>query len=90
MLNGSGIEMAEGELKVELDKDLSEKVRTFAIATGARVESVVREAVADYVSDWSETLARLAEHDRTGESVDAEEALARFRDAVASRDRSRA
>jgi len=82
--------MADGELKVELDTDLAERVRIFAAAAGARVESVVRDAVAGYVDDWSMTLERLAEFDRTGESTDAEEALSRFQHAVAARAKNKA
>jgi hypothetical protein len=38
-----------------------------------------------YVNDWSETLERLAEFDRTAESLDAETVLTEFRSAVAAR-----
>jgi predicted transcriptional regulator len=82
--------MTDGGLKVELDSALAERVRIFASAAGAKVESVVRDAVADYVDDWSMTLERLAEYDRTGETTDAEEALGRFQVAVASRAKNKA
>lgn len=81
--------MTDGGLKVELEPDLADRVRVFATAAGAEVASIVRDAVADYVDDWSETIARLAEYDRTGESVDGEEALRRFEDTVASYARSK-
>ena len=77
--------MVDGGLKIELDSDLAERVRIFASAAGAEVESVVRDAVAGYVDDWSETLERLAEYDRTGAAADAATALDRFQDAVATR-----
>jgi predicted transcriptional regulator len=76
--------MADGGLKVELDLALAEKLKVFASATGANVESIVREAVSSYVDDWSETLERLTEYEQKGESVDAGPALASFRDAVAA------
>jgi len=77
--------MTNDALTVELDADLAEKVRAFASASGTNVDSVVREAVADYVHDWSEALERLAEFDRAGESLDAEAVLAEFIAAVAAR-----
>jgi len=77
--------MADGGLTVELDSELADKVKVFAAATGANVETVVREALGAYVDDWSESLQRLAEFDRTGESLDVETVLAEFRSAVADR-----
>ena len=77
--------MADGEVTVELDSTLAGKVRVFASAAGTDVESVVREAVANLVDDWSITLDRLAQYDRDGHSLDAEAVLAEFQAAVAAR-----
>ena len=77
--------MADDGLKIELDAALAGRVRAFAEAAGAPIETVVREALSGYVDDWSETLDRLTEYDRTGDYVDAEEALRGFREAVAAR-----
>ena len=66
--------MAGGAPKTEANHGLAEEARDFAID----------------VDRWSETVERLAEYARTGESVDAEEALRRFEDAVASRVRRKA
>jgi predicted transcriptional regulator len=77
--------MAVDGLKVELDSELAGRVKVFAAATGANVETVVGEAVDAYVNDWSETLERLAEFDRTAERLDAETVLTEFRSAVAAR-----
>jgi hypothetical protein len=77
--------MADGVLMIELDLDLAERVRGLAAATGSPVEALVRGAVADYVSDWSVTVRRLAEAGGAGVSVDANAALDRFETAVAAR-----
>ena len=82
--------MADDASKIDLGSALAERVKAFAEAAGSNVEIVVRDAVADYVDDWSETLQRLAEYDRTGVTLDAEGVLGRFQNAVASRAKSMA
>jgi len=66
--------MADETTKVAPNRDLAEEGRGFAVD----------------VDSWSESLERLAEYDRTGASVDAAEALHRFREAVASSFRRKA
>ena len=77
--------MADDASKFDLGSALAERVRAFPEAAGSNVEIIVRDAVADYVDDWSETLQRLAEYDRTGVALDAEGVLGRFQNAVAAR-----
>ncbi len=82
--------MDQAPLTIVLDADLSARVRGFVSATGEAAETIVRRALERYVEDWSETLERLAEYDRTGVSVDAGEALTRFRANVADAVKSHA
>ena len=77
--------MADDSFKVDIDDALAERVRQFAVAAGTPVEVVVRLAVLDYLDDWTESLARLTDYDRTGARIDAMSALSRFEAAVATR-----
>jgi predicted transcriptional regulator len=83
--------MADGALTVELDEALSERLKLAAEAAGRRVDDYAAQLISQALDDrWSESLARLAEYDRTGEYVPAEEALDRFRNAVSERLRKKA
>jgi predicted transcriptional regulator len=82
--------MADGGLTIELNEALAERVRALAEASGTTAEALVCEAVSDYVDDWSQTLDPLAGYDRTGQFVDAEEAMRDFQEAVAARFTSKA
>ena len=70
---------------ISLEPALVERVEAFATAAASNVDAVVREAVSVYLDNWSETVSRLADYDRDGIAVDAEDVLKRFRSAVASR-----
>lgn len=77
--------MADDGIRIDLDDALTERARRFAVADGTPVDAVIRHAVADYIDDWTETLARLAEFDRTGDSLDAGPVLDHFQATVAAR-----
>lgn len=80
--------MEDGESTIDLGPVLGERLKAFGAAADANVEAVVRNAVAVYLDDRSETLMRLARYDRDRKSGGAEEVLGRFQDAVASRAKS--
>ena len=77
--------MADDDFRVDLDDALAERVKRFAEAAGTPVATVIRHAVSDYIDDWAETIVRLSEFDRTGESLAAGPVLDRFEAAVAAR-----
>ena len=78
--------MADGELKIELGTDLSERLKAAAETVGKPVHDYAAELIAEGLDDdWAEDDARFAEFERTGVSIPAEEALMRFREAVITR-----
>ena len=77
--------MADDGFTVKIDDALAGEVKAAAAARGVPVETFVREVLVNYVEDWSEARDRLAEYDRTGEFIDAGQALAEFREAVAGK-----
>jgi hypothetical protein len=82
--------MADGSIKLELNADLSERLAAAADEAGIPVQDFAAGLIGRGLDDrWAITKARLAEYDRTGESVDAKEALARFRTAISERVRGR-
>jgi hypothetical protein len=82
--------MADGGLKLELGADLSDRLRVAAETAGRPVADYAAELIEGALDDdWAEDDARFAEYQRTGISVPAEEALSRFREAVARRFTSR-
>ena len=76
--------MSDGSA-ISLEPALVERVEAFATAAASNFDAVVREAVSVYLDNWSETVSRLADYDRDGIAVDAEDVIMRFRTAVASR-----
>ena len=78
--------MDDGALKLELDVGLRERLKAAADGAGRSVGDYAAQLIEQGLEHrWSESLARLAEYDRTGEHVPAEEALARFKAAVVER-----
>jgi hypothetical protein len=69
---------------IEVDETTAQVLEADAAAQGVSVAERVAELVASSHEDedWSESLRRLAEYDRTGEYVTLEEALAHFDDAI--------
>jgi len=78
--------MADGGLKLELDEALSERLRAAAAAADRSIGDFAAQLISRGLDDqWSEAISRLAEYDRTGEYVDADEALSAFRSAISAR-----
>ena len=75
--------MADGGMTLNIDEPLAERLREAAKLAGQSVEVYARQALEAFAEDqddrWAESIRRLEEYDRTGEYVDAEEALAKFR-----------
>ncbi|WP_340644041.1 hypothetical protein [Phenylobacterium sp.] len=71
--------MADGELTLKLDDDTVRRLKAAADAAGRAVEDYAQTLIADGLDDrWSESLRRLEEYDRTGESLSVQEALEHF------------
>jgi len=83
--------MADGGLTIELDAELAARLREAAKAAGRSTEDYASELIAQGLADdWAEARASLAEYDRTGDYVDAKEALANSRASLVERlDRAR-
>ncbi|HEX4195934.1 MAG TPA: hypothetical protein VHZ26_00690 [Caulobacteraceae bacterium] len=78
--------MDDGALRLELDVTLSKRLKVAAREAGRSVDDYAAQLIAQGLDDrWSETQRRLEDYDRTGEYVPADEALARFRSAIAER-----
>jgi predicted transcriptional regulator len=75
--------MADGELTLKLDDETARRLQAAADAAGRPVADYAAGLIANGLEDrWAESLRRLAEYDRTGESISVEEALAHFDDEV--------
>ncbi|MBP6546015.1 MAG: hypothetical protein KA220_04800 [Phenylobacterium sp.] len=71
--------MADGELTLKLDHDTARRLKAAADAAGQAVEDYAQALIADRLDDrWSESVRRLEEYDRTGESLSVQEALEHF------------
>jgi len=72
--------MADGELILKLDDETARRLRDAADAAGRPVSDYAASLIADQLLEhgWAEALDRLAEYDRTGESISVEEALQHF------------
>ena len=83
--------MADGGLTIELDAALGARPREAAEAVGRSAEDYASALIAQGLGDgWAEARASLAEYDRTGEYVDAKQALADSRARLVERlDRAR-
>lgn len=77
--------MADG-FDIHLTEDQAQRLKAVADASGLAPTDyalkVLEQAIAD---DWAEEARRLAEFDRSGEAVPAEEALSVFRSDLADR-----
>jgi predicted transcriptional regulator len=83
--------MADGGLTIELQAGLAERLKEAARAAGRSTDDFASELIAQGLADdWTEARASLAEYDRSGEFVDAKEALAAARTRLLERlDRAR-
>ncbi|MBR7620667.1 hypothetical protein JKL49_14840 [Phenylobacterium sp. 20VBR1] len=71
--------MADGELTLKLDDDTARRLKAAADAAGQAVEDYAQALITDRLDDrWSESVRRLEEYDRTGESLSVQEALDHF------------
>ena len=83
--------MADGGLTLELDAELVARLEEAAKAVGRSTEEYAAELIAQGLAyDWREARASLALYDRTGEYLDAKQALANSRARLVERlDRAR-
>jgi len=81
--------MADDGMTLNIDEALARRLRDAAQSAGESVEVYARQALEAFSGadegDWDEALRRLEEFDRTGESVDAEEAFAAVRASLEKR-----
>ncbi|MDO8295386.1 MAG: hypothetical protein Q7T19_02990 [Caulobacter sp.] len=84
--------MADGSVTLILDDAtlarLESVARDFGMSPGDYAETILANALSRW--DVAEDLRRLAEYDRTGESVSVEEAFAHLREKIAERRAQRA
>ena len=82
--------MADGGLKLELEKALGERLQAAADAVGRPVDELAAALISGGLDDdWAESYARYEDYQRAGESLDAEVEMAAFRDAVRARFRAK-
>jgi hypothetical protein len=83
--------MADGGLTIEIDAALGARLRDAAEAAGQSAAEYASELIAQGLGDgWAQARASLADYDRTGEYVDAREAMQSFRARLVERlDRAR-
>jgi predicted transcriptional regulator len=69
--------MADDGFRIELDADLGAQLQAAARAVGVSADAYASELISQALGDpdWRETRESLANYDRTGEFVDADEAL---------------
>jgi len=78
--------MADDGFRIELDEALGARLREAANAAGQSTDAYASTLISQALDDrWAEAKARLAEYDRTGEYVDAKEAMAAVRARIAER-----
>jgi len=71
--------MADGA-DIHLDPERAARLRASAEAAGVSLEAYALQALDQALDDeWSEAIAALEDHDRTGVSYAAEDAIAEFR-----------
>ena len=72
--------MADGELTLRLDDETRRRLAILAHEAGVSVETYVLEIIADDLEHDGLAVSRLrlAEYDRTGQSISVEEAMAHF------------
>ena len=81
--------MADG-FQIEIDAEMAERLKAAAQAAGVEPATYALEVLGSALdSDWTESLKRLEEYDRTGESISLEEALKEFHGAVEDELRSK-
>lgn len=73
--------MADGHLTIPLDDETVQHLKAAAEAAGETPEAFARRAVdlALEADRWAIADARIAEYDRTGNAIDAEDFVARLR-----------
>ncbi len=83
--------MADGELTLKLDDETARHLKAAADAAGRPIGDYVVELIEDRLKEdrWAESRRRLAEYDRTGESISVEEMLEHFDESLAARLASR-
>ncbi|WP_332773161.1 hypothetical protein [Phenylobacterium sp.] len=79
--------MADGDLTLKLDDETARRLQAAADAAGRPVGDYAAGLIAEGLDGdrWQGAREALAEFDRTGESFDAEEALAHFDRQLAER-----
>jgi hypothetical protein len=78
--------MADGGVMIELDAALGARLREAAEAAGQSADEYAAALIAQGLDDgWNETRESLAHYDRTGEYVEAGQALTAFRAALTQR-----
>lgn len=71
--------MADG-FDIHIDQEQAERLRAAAEAAGEQPEAYARQLLAQALeADWAEDHARIAEYERTGESIGLEDWLAGLR-----------
>jgi hypothetical protein len=74
--------MADGFV-LEIDAEMAERLKAAAEAAGVAPEAYALDVLKGALDqDWVEDLRRLAEYERTGDSVSVEEAMAHFDAAI--------
>jgi hypothetical protein len=77
--------MADDGLTLQLDAELSMRLKAAADAAGQAVDSYALGLIAEGLDeDWALSFARYAEYQRTGEYLDADVVLNEFREAIAA------
>jgi hypothetical protein len=78
--------MADGDFKLELSEELGRRLKAAAEAAGLSAQAFASALIAQGLGDaWAEANASLADYDRTGDYVDAREALASARTELVAR-----
>lgn len=69
--------MADDGFKIEVDADLGAQLQAAAHAAGVSADAYASKLISQGLGDpdWRETRESLSHYDRTGEFVDADEAL---------------
>lgn len=82
--------MDDGAIKLELDQALGARLKAAADEAGDPINDYAARLIEQGLAErWGVAEVRLAEYDRTGEYVLADDAMAAFRTAIADRLRKR-
>ena len=78
--------MADDGFRLEIDGELGRRLKAAAEAAGQPADQLAADLIARGLDDgWREAEERLAEYDRTGESVSLDEVGRHFQKAVMAR-----